>query len=112
MLFMINYQKGDVVILEFTYSDGVTTKTRPALVLLDTGDADIVVARITTTLYDTPYDVTIEKWNESGLFLPSVARLHKLNTSLKSLVTLTLGKLMIEDYKKISEVLKTSYGNW
>ena len=44
---MTTYQPGDVVLLAFPFTDGVRQKQRPALVLLDTGDPDIVVARIT-----------------------------------------------------------------
>jgi mRNA interferase MazF len=41
---MINYQPGDLVLVAFPFTGG-GSKVRPALVLLDTGDDDILVAR-------------------------------------------------------------------
>lgn len=46
--FMIKYKFGDVVLVVFSQADG-SRKQRPALVVLDTGDDDIVLAPITTT---------------------------------------------------------------
>jgi mRNA interferase MazF len=42
---MTTYQPGDVVLLAFPFTDGVRQKQRPALVLLDADNPDIVVAR-------------------------------------------------------------------
>lgn len=49
------YQPGDVVLLAFPFTDGVRQKQRPALVLLDPGDPDIVVAGITSEPYTTAF---------------------------------------------------------
>ena len=45
---MTLYKPGDVVLVEFPFASGVGSKLRPALVILDTGDVDLVVARITS----------------------------------------------------------------
>ena len=50
---MTVYQAGDVVLVAFPFSSGSSVKARPALVVLDTGDSDVVVARITTQLRQT-----------------------------------------------------------
>lgn len=89
---------GDIVLLKFPFTDGIQFKKRPALVLLDTQDEDIIVCRITSKLYDTAYDIMIEKWQVSGLKLPSVIRLHKLATLEKNMIFATLG--MIDDQTK------------
>lgn len=39
---------GDVVLLRFPYTDGKIYKRRPALVIRDTRDGDIIVSRITS----------------------------------------------------------------
>jgi mRNA interferase MazF len=57
---MINYQPGDLVLVAFPYTAGVQTKSRPALVLVDTGDADIVVARVTTQSGQSDHELPIE----------------------------------------------------
>jgi len=51
---MTNYNFGDVVLVAFPTHG--TLKKRPALVVLDTGDADIVLAPITTTKRIAPGD--------------------------------------------------------
>ncbi len=57
IVFMINYKFCDIILIEYPFSEQSTIKKRPALVLLDTGDNDIVVIRITSKLYSTKYDI-------------------------------------------------------
>ena len=44
---MTNYNFGEIVLVDFPQIN--TTKKRPALVMLDIGDADVVLVPITTT---------------------------------------------------------------
>ena len=44
---MTTYKFGDVIVVDFPQIGG-TRKKRPALVILDIGDADILLAPITT----------------------------------------------------------------
>lgn len=44
----MGYLGGEIVLLSFPFADATGTRRRPALVLLDTGDEDLVVARITS----------------------------------------------------------------
>ena len=44
---MERYRPGEVLLLSFPFADATGAKRRPALVLLDTGDADVVVAILT-----------------------------------------------------------------
>jgi mRNA interferase MazF len=90
---MTNYQAGDVVLVDFPFTAGTQSKLRPALVLLDAGDADILVARITTQTVKTSYDVLLTDWRQAGLLAPSAVRLHKLVTVEKILVNRVLGRL-------------------
>jgi mRNA interferase MazF len=97
------YQPGSVVLLTLPFSDATTSKLRPALVLLDTGDNDIVVSRITTQIYTTDFDVEILEWQQAGLMRPSVVRLHKLNTLAKTLVNRILGTLDPNDWQQVCQ---------
>jgi len=83
---MESYRPGEVVLLAFPFADATEAKRRPALVLLDTGDADVVVARITSQTAQTTLDVELVEWQQAGLLLPSVVRVHKLATLGKRLV--------------------------
>ncbi|NMF81948.1 type II toxin-antitoxin system PemK/MazF family toxin [Nodosilinea sp. P-1105] len=102
---MTTYEPGDVVLLAFPFTDGVRQKQRPALVLLDTGDPDIVVARITSQPYTTAFDVALSDQAEAGLLLPSVVRLHKLATLEKSTVSRCLGHLSAPDWARVKSIL-------
>jgi mRNA interferase MazF len=95
-----NYQAGDVVLVDFPFTVGGRSKLRPAVVLLDTGDADILVARMTTRAVATPYDVSLIDWRQTGLNAPSTVRLHKLATLEKVLVDRVLGRLEPGDHQK------------
>ena len=45
---MENFVKGDIVVLNFPFSDLSTTKKRPAFVLTNLGYGDIVLCQITS----------------------------------------------------------------
>jgi mRNA interferase MazF len=96
----------------FPYSGGTQTKNRPALVILDTGDMDIVVARVTTQPYATALDVAMQDWRAAGLLAPSFVRLHKLATLEKSRVRRQLGSLQPVDRQQVSAVMRGTYGSW
>ena len=75
---MTSYRPGDVVLLLYPFASGQGRKQRPALVLLDTGDADVVVTRITSSLGRGGFDVELAEWQQAGLLAPSLVRVHKL----------------------------------
>jgi mRNA interferase MazF len=109
---MTNYQPGDLILVAFPYAGGRQTKTRPALVILDTGDADLVVARVTTQPVSAAEDVPITDWQGAGLLAASIVRLHKLATIEKSLVHRVLGSLQPTDRNQVSAVMQRVFGNW
>ena len=88
-----NYQKGDFVLVAFPFSGGSQVKLRPAMVVLDTSDEDVLLARVTTQLHSTPCDVALNEWQASGLPAVPVVRLHKLATIHTRSIVRTLGKL-------------------
>lgn len=56
---MTNYQTGEVVLVSFLFTSATASKRRPGLILLDTGDQDIIVARITGQVSRTNFDIEI-----------------------------------------------------
>ena len=90
---------GDIVLLRFPFTDGLTFKRRPALVINDNNDGDIVVCRITSQIYNSIFDVYVDNWEKSGLKLPSTIRIHKIATLEKDMVEFVMGR--------INEALKT-----
>ena len=107
-----NYQPGELVLIGFPYTGGPGAKHRPALVILDTGNADLVVARVTTQMYQTPNDVAISDWQGAGLLASSVIRLHKLATLEKALIRRRLGSLQPADRQRDAAVMQQTYGRW
>ena len=59
---MQNYQPGEVLLLSFPFVDAAGSKRRPALALVDTGDEDIIVARITSQIVPTDFDIELVEW--------------------------------------------------
>jgi len=98
---MQSYQPGEVILLSFPFADATKSKRRPALVFLDTGDEDIIVARITSQIPQTVFDVELVEWQQAGLLLPSVVRVHKLATLEKRLVERSLGVLASADWVQV-----------
>jgi mRNA interferase MazF len=109
---MTSYNPGDVVLVNFPFAGEEQAKRRPALVLLDTGDADIVVARITSQPRQAELDVEITDWHGAGLLLSSITRLHKLATLEKSLIGRTLGKLQPADHQAVVALLGKLFSGW
>ena len=90
---MTNYNFGDIVLIKFPFTDNHTFKKRPALVIKDTHDGDIIVSRITSKLYNSTFDIEIKDWDKVGLKLPSVIRVHKLASLEKDMIDVKLGEI-------------------
>jgi mRNA interferase MazF len=97
---MTRYKFGGVVLVLFQQMDG-NKKQRPALVVLDTGDDDIVLAPITTTERKGKGDYRIKNWQESGLLLHSWVRLAKIACLSKSDISKRLGVFSAGDEKQV-----------
>ena len=103
---METYHPGEIVLLSFPFADASGVKRRPALVLLDTGDADVIVARVTSQLARGSFDVEIAEWRKAGLLLASVVRVDKVATLKKRLVERRLGVLTSEDWARVQYVIR------
>ncbi|WP_373283980.1 type II toxin-antitoxin system PemK/MazF family toxin [Psychroflexus planctonicus] len=65
----------------------------------------MVVYRITSKIHTSPFDIYIDEWEESGLKLPSVVRIHKLATLEKDMIELVLGNVDYSLKRRIREKL-------
>jgi len=74
---MTTYDFGDIVLIGFPLTDMQGVFKRPALVLYDAGDLDVLVARITTQKYSSEADYKIIEWKKGGLLAESFIRLGK-----------------------------------
>jgi len=99
------YRFGDVLIINFPYSNGLGSKRRPVIVIKDTNDNDILIAKVTSQQYKTEFDVPIIEWQKVMLLSPSIIRVHKIQTLHSSLVFGHLGRLTNKDLKEVKEAL-------
>jgi mRNA interferase MazF len=99
---MTKYKVGDIVSVEFPFSDLEVRKRRPGLVLV-TDDQDLLLARLTTHPPRAPSDVALIHWAEIGLPRPSTVRLTKLVTLDHRLVHHKIGHLDPDDARAVAQ---------
>lgn len=87
---------GEIYVCRFPFTSGTFSKPRPVLVLFNLG-VDVLICRITSIFYSGHLDVELRDWSLAGLEKPSVARLNRLVTAEKSLLTKYLGRLASSD---------------
>ena len=99
---MTAFRVGEVVSVEFPFTDMQGRKRRPGVVLaIDSND--LLLARITTHEPRDPFDVPLQGWGEIGLPKPSTARLVKLVSIDARLVHHSIGVLSQTDRKTLAE---------
>ncbi|MFH1097238.1 MAG: type II toxin-antitoxin system PemK/MazF family toxin [Candidatus Desantisbacteria bacterium] len=103
---MENYRQGEIILVSFPFTNITSVKQRPAIVLLDTGDEDVVVVRVTSQPVQTLFDVKIIEWQQAGLLVPSVIRVHKLATIEKRLIMRRLGTLKDDDWAQVCAAIR------
>ncbi len=102
----MSYSFGDIVIIAFPYTNMNNTVMRPAMVVVDTGDEDIIVARITSQKRDKATEVEVHNWRNKGLLMPSYVRMSKIATLNRKDIRKKISRLDEEDIKRAKEILK------
>ena len=107
------YQRGDVVLIPFPFTDLTTIKTRPAVVVsiseFEKETRDLTVAMITSVSHTTPYDYELKDWQAANLFSPSWVR-AKLVTLDPKLVRYRPGRLTDSDLAEVDKRIKLALG--
>ena len=106
---MTAYSFGDIVLIGFPHTDLQGISKRPALVLYDSGDQDVLVARITTQEYTTETDYKIVDWKKSGLLAESYIRLGKQATIEKKYIIKKLGTLAGLESETAKSILRRMF---
>jgi mRNA interferase MazF len=97
----MTYRFGDVVLLDYPFTDGIGSKRRPGLVLLPESDGDILFARITSQERADEWEVSIEDRTVAGLLHKSVVRMSKMVSLESSLVERKIGRLSEGDQSSV-----------
>jgi mRNA interferase MazF len=107
------YQKGEIVLLPFPFTDPTATKTRPAVVVsveaFQRDSGDFTVAMITSVPRTTPYDYELQDWQAAHLLRPSWVR-AKLATLDPVLVRYRPGRLSDADLTEVEERVRLALG--
>ena len=100
---MEGFVKGDVVILEFPFSNLIQVKKRPSLVIKVPRGEDIIVCQITGKSYEKSVEIPIKKEDfcKENLKVESYMRLDKIFSIEKSLIKYKAGSLKQEKFNEI-----------
>jgi mRNA interferase MazF len=97
---------GDILLVPVVFSDGSGHKKRPVVIIYHSGDADLLVAPVTSQMAHSPRDVPVVNWRRAGLRLPSIVRLEKLATVERATVVKKMGHLAPDDWENVKAALK------
>jgi mRNA interferase MazF len=109
---MAGFMKGDVVIVPFPFADLSSSKRRPALVLAEAGEDDLVLSQITSQgIRDShAVEISASDFGNGGLKVTSNVRPNKLFTAEAGIIAYKAGSLKSEKtadvVAKITRLLK------
>lgn len=106
---MTSYEFGDIVLVAFPQSGTSQRKRRPALVVLDIGDADVVLAPITSRERSGRGDYKLRDWSAGGLLRESWVRLAKIACLEKRDITRRVGRLADVDRDALNALWQALY---
>ena len=102
---MEGFVKGEIVVLEFPFSNMMQVKRRPSLVIKVPKGDDIIVCQITGKSYEKSVEIPIKKedFYKGNLKVESYIRLDKIFSIEKSLIKYKIGSLKSEKSNEILE---------
>lgn len=100
---MEGFVKGEVVVIEFPYSNLKNVKKRPVLILKVPEGEDIIVVQITGSSYEKSVEIPIknEDFRRGSLKRDSFVRIDKIASIEKLLVKYKIGFLKQEKFNEI-----------
>jgi mRNA interferase MazF len=102
---------GDIVVVPFPFSNLQGSKRRPALVLAESGNNDLVLCQITSQKVKDTFAVPITPSDTNGvLFVDSNIRPNKLFTIEKSVILYKISTLSIDKLKSVQAKLLDLFG--
>ena len=100
---MEGFVRGDIVVLEFPFSNLIQAKRRPSLIIKVPKGEDIIVCQITGKSYEKSVEIPIkrEDFNKGNLKVDSYMRLDKIFSVEKSLIKYKAGSLKQEKFNEV-----------
>jgi|SRR3989338_2456175 len=95
--------RGDIVVLEFPFSNLIQVKRRPSLIIKVPKGDDVIVCQITGRSYEKSVEIPIKKedFRKGNLKVESYVRLDKIFSIEKSLIKYKIGSLKQDNFNKI-----------
>jgi len=111
---MIGYNRGEIILVEFGFSEGHGSKKRPALIVSSpsyhASREEMIVAAITSNVRRLLFgDTKLEQWKAAGLLFPSVVT-GIIRTIKASLITRRLGAITKSDLRRVHQHLQSALG--
>ena len=108
------YSRGDVVLVNFLFSEETGAKRRPAILVssnyYQTGRREVIAAAVTSnTDRILAGDSLLNDWREAGLLFPSVAT-GVIRTIKQDMIARTLGSLSYRDMNAVDQHLRLILG--
>ena len=102
---MERFVKGDIITIDFPYSNLRETKRRPVLVLKVPKGEDIIVLQITSFSQEKLVEIQVKKedFKEGNLRKDSFIRIDKIASVDKSLINYKIGSLKQEKFKEVMD---------
>ena len=102
---MERFVKGDIVVVPFPYSDLSGRKKRPAFVITDCGDDDIIICKITSQNKRDNFSILLQDSDFAGGSLKKISNIrpNKFLTIDKRIVFYKAGCLKSEMTKEVIE---------
>lgn len=111
---MTNYRQGNIVLVDFGFSEETGTKRRPALIIssenYNKSRQEVIVAAITSNVERELFaDAKIEQWKEAGLIRPSKVS-GVIRTIKGRMIIRKLGVLAEQDFQNVQNNLGRALG--
>ncbi len=102
---MERFVRGDIVVINFPFSNLSQTKRRPALILKEIARGDLILCQITGRSFEPKEEIIIkdEDFKEGNLYKKSFVRFAKLFTTDEKLISYKICKIKDE---KINEIIR------
>ena len=108
---MMIYKFGDVILVPFPFTDGSSSKKRPAIVIssddYDRSKPDVILIAVTSQVnIELQFgEILVTDWSAAGLLKPSIIK-PVIATVEKNLVIRKLGELKSPDLEALENILQ------
>ncbi len=115
-LYKMLLRRGDIVLLAFPFTDLSSHKTRPAIVISESNETDVVVAFISSVIpdeknrFDFVFTESHPDFTVTGLKKTSVFKMNKILTIERSKILRRLGNVPQSVQNKLDIKLKIALG--